>query len=129
MALIPTSKKVVIGIRNPQERVIYPLSWHDMKKIQELFFAIMTGAVNLSDSGYSQEQVYQYILMRISENIGDLLAMVVDGEPVDEKELSLEQVAALASVIFEMNFEGISKNVKSLLQKVEMLNLKKAVSR
>ena len=52
MALIPTSKKVVIGIRNPQERTIYPLSWHDMKKVQELFFAVMTGAVNLSDSGY-----------------------------------------------------------------------------
>lgn len=121
MTLIPSSKKVVIGIRNPQERTIYPLSWHDMKQVQELFFTIMRGAMNLSDSGYTEEQVYQYILMKISENIGEILNMLVEGDPVDEKELSLEQVTTIAITIYEMNFEGISKNVKSLLQRVEAL--------
>lgn len=127
MTLIPSSKKVVIGIRNPQERTIYPLSWHDMKQVQEVFFAIMKGAMNLSESGYTEEQVYQYILMRISENIGDVLNMLVEGDPIDEKELSLEQVTSIAIIVYEMNFEGISKNVKSLLQKVEAL--KKAKSK
>jgi len=125
--LIPTSEKIVLGIRNPQERTIYPLSWHDMKKVQEVFFSVITGAVNLSDSGYTQEQVYQYILGRISDRIGEILDMIVDGEKVDEKELSLKQVTELAVLIYSMNFEGISKNVEGLLQKIEMT--KKAVQK
>jgi hypothetical protein len=98
-----------------------------MKKVQEVFFSVITGAVNLSDSGYTQEQVYQYILGRISDRIGEILDMVVDGEKVDEKELSLKQVTELAVLIYSMNFEGISKNVEGLLQKIEMT--KKAVQK
>lgn len=119
MSIIPHFKELVIGIREPKLRKIYPLSWHDMKKVQEIFFVVMTGAVNLSDSGYSQEQVYQYILMKISDHLPEILEMVVDGDPVDEKEISIDQASQLASMIFEMNFEGIAKNVKSLLQKLE----------
>jgi predicted translin family RNA/ssDNA-binding protein len=125
--LIPSYATLVLGIRNPQERKIYPLSWHDMKRVQEVFFSVITGAVNLSDSGYTQEQVYQYILGRICDRIGEVLEMVVDGEPVDEKELSLQQVTELAILIYDMNFEGISKNVQSLLQKVDLM--KKSVEK
>lgn len=121
MSLIPSFKEVVIGIRDPQKRRIYPLSWHDMKQLQAIFFTTISGAVNLSDSGYSQEQVYQYILSKISDHLGEILNMVVEGDPIDEKEISIDQASQLAILLFDMNFEGISKNVKSLLQKMENL--------
>jgi len=120
-SLLPSCETIVLGIRNPQERKVYPISWHDMKKIQDVFFSVMAGAVNLSDSGYTQEQVYQYILSRISDHLGEVLDMVIDGDPVDEKELTVGQVVDLAALVYSMNFEGISKNVKGLLQKLEML--------
>lgn len=120
-SLVPIQKEVIIGIRNPQKRKIYPLSWHDMKEVQTIFFSTISGAVNLSDSGYSQEQVYQYVLSKISDHLGDILNMVVDGDPIDEKEISIDQATELATILFDMNFEGISKNVKSLLQKMENL--------
>lgn len=121
MALVPSFEKIVIGIRNPQERIIYPLSWHDMKQLQTLFFSVMSGSMALSESGYTQEQVYQFILGRITDNIQDILNMVVEGDPVDEKEISFEQATELAILLYSMNFEAVSKNVKSLLQKMEML--------
>ena len=67
MSVIPSYRTVVIGIRNPQERVIYPLSWHDLKQLQHIIGSIVAGCVNLADSGYTQEQLYQYVLTKISE--------------------------------------------------------------
>jgi len=124
MSLIPVSEVLVIGIRNPQERTIYPLSWHDMKKLQTLFFSVMSGCVSLSETGYTQEQVYQYILGRIGDNLQEILNMVVEGDPIDEKEISFEQATEVGMLIYKMNFEAISKNVKGLLQK--MVDTKKA---
>lgn len=121
MSLIPSYSKIVLGIRNPQERTIYPLSWHDMKQLQHIISSIIAGCVNLTDSGYTQEQVYQFVLTRISDHIVEVMNLVIDGDPIDEKDISVEQVSELAILIFDMNFESISKNVKSLLQKKNLL--------
>ena len=62
MPIVPSFKTVVIGIRDPKERTVYPLSWHDLKQLQAIIGSIIAGCVNLTDSGYTQEQLYQYVL-------------------------------------------------------------------
>ena len=121
MSVIPSYRTVVIGIRNPQERVIYPLSWHDLKQLQHIISSIVAGCVNLADSGYTQEQLYQYVLTKISDHVVEVLNLVVEGDPVDERDISIEQVSEVALIVYDMNFEVISKNVKSLLQKKNLL--------
>ncbi len=121
MPIVPSFKTVVIGIRDPKERTVYPLSWHDLKQLQAIIGSIIAGCVNLTDSGYTQEQLYQYVLSRISDHIVEILNLVIEGDPVDEREISVEQVSELALIVYDMNFEVISKNVKSLLQKKNLL--------
>lgn len=121
MPIVPSFKTVVIGIRDPKERIVYPLSWHDLKQLQAIIGSIIAGCVNLTDSGYTQEQLYQYVLSRISDHIVEILNLVIEGDPVDEREISVEQVSELALIVYDMNFEVISKNVKSLLQKKNLL--------
>lgn len=123
--LIPKTEQIIIGIRDPKFRTIYPVSWHDLKKMQGLFFTVMAQAVALSEEGYTNPQIYQFVVSKIVEHAAEIINAVIDGDPVDEKEISLEQAVELAEKIYVMNFEGISKNVKSLLQKAEML-MKKA---
>ena len=121
MSVIPEYRTCIVGIRNPQERTIYPLSWHDLKQLKNIVVTVITGSVNLADSGYTQDQVYQYVLSKICDHIVEIMNLVIEGDPIDEKDISVIQVSELAMIIYDQNFEVISKNVQSLLQKKDLL--------
>ena len=118
--LIPIFEETVVGIRNPRNITIYPLSWHDMKKVQNIFFTIMAGAVSFENEGYEKAQIYSYVLARLGDFLPEIINLVVDEKDVvDEKEISFEQGQKIAEIIFRMNFENLLKNLSGLLQMLE----------
>ena len=64
-------------------------------------------------------------MSQITLNAGQVINAVVDGDPIDEKEISISQAFELAEKVYRMNFEVISKNAQSLLLKADVL-MKKA---
>ena len=124
-AMIPGVETMVIGIHSPQERIILPISWHELRNLQGLFFGILSQCVTLSEEGFTNPQIYQFAMSQITLNAGQVINAVVDGDPVDEKEISISQAFELAEKVYRMNFEVISKNAQSHLLKADVL-MKKA---
>ena len=51
----------------------------------------------LSEEGFTNPQVYQFAMSQITLNAGQIVNAVVDGDPVDEKEISITQAFEIAS--------------------------------
>ena len=122
--MVPKKNEIVLGIRNPQKRTVYPLSWHDTRNLQGLIYSTLLELSKEADFN-NPEKVFGFIAQTIYQNIFSLINLVVDGEEVDEKDLSFEQVTEISNMIFDMNV-GAIKNLYSLFQKAGNL-MKEAV--
>lgn len=118
--LVPVFEEAVVGIRKLRKITIYPLSWHDMTKVQNIFFTIMAGAVSFENDGYEKAQIYSYVINRLGQFLPEIINLVVsDEEPISPEEISFEQGMDIAEKIYKMNFEGLLKNLSGLLQMLE----------
>ena len=122
--MVPKKNEIVLGIRNPRKRTVYPLSWHDTRNLQGLIYSTLLELSKEADFN-NPEKVFGFIAQTIYQNIFSLINLVVDGEEVDEKDLSFEQVTEISNMIFDMNV-GAIKNLYSLFQKAGNL-MKEAV--
>ena len=119
LQMIPSFRTIVVGIKDPQERKVYPLSWSDTRKIQTLIYYCFSKVV---DSEIKDPvSIYQFIFETIYENLILVANLVLEGEDITGEELSAAQATELANIVYDMNFEIIVKNLQSLLQKASML--------
>ena len=119
LQMVPSFRTIVVGIRDPKERKVYPLSWSDTRKIQTLIYYCFSKVV---DSEIKDPvSIYQFIFETIYENLILVANLVLDGEDITGEELSAAQATELANIVYDMNFEIIVKNLQSLLQKASML--------
>ncbi len=119
LKMVPPFRVMVIGIRDPKERKIYPLSWSDTRKIQNLIYYCFSKIVDMEVK--DPVAIYQFIFETIYENLMFIANLVIEGDEVSGDELSAGQATELANVIYDMNFETIVKNLQSLLQKTKVL--------
>ena len=115
---------ITVGIREQKNVKVYPLSFADARKLKALILAVITGVTDLKKDDFDVVQIASYAISLIEENIGAIANMVLS-EPVEEEELSLEQVTLLANLIYTMN-EGAVKNLWSLWTKFKPNNQTKA---
>jgi len=106
---------MTVGIRNPRQVKVYPLSFADARKLKSVIMGLMHSVQELKKDGFDILQIASFSVSVIEENIGALATMVLS-EPVEEEELSIEQAAELANHIYEMN-EGAVKNFLGLWKK------------
>ena len=119
LQMIPSFRTIVVGIKDPQERKVYPLSWSDTRKIQTLIYYCFSKVV---DSEIKDPvSIYQFIFETIYENLILVANLVLEGEDITGEELSAAQATELANIVYDMNFEIIVKNLQSLLQKASKL--------
>lgn len=122
--MIPPFRTIIIGLKEPKERKVYPLSWSDMKKVQNLIFYCFSQVIesDLKDP----VQIFNFVFSIIHENLVVLANLVVEtDEEITDKNITAEQAIELADMICDMNFEGILKNLQSFQTKIGGL-LKKA---
>jgi len=116
--LNPQITDAEIGVRNLRNIVIYPLSVGNQLRATDL----ITDAVNtfMGTEDQSDIATVTMIVNLIKNNIQTILGFVTD-EEVDTllDDMTNDQMVKIVTVIYEVNFEKISKNLKGLFEKAK----------
>lgn len=118
--LNPQIKDVEIGIRNLRSIKIYPLSVSDQLTATNLVTSALQVFMTNKDVKNNDLLFVAFMLEQIRTNASEILKMVLDETESPEavlKEMSNEQMMVIVKAIYEVNYESLSKNVKSLLEK------------
>ena len=120
--LNPQIKDVEIGIRNLRSIKIYPLSVSDQLTATNLVTSALQVFMTNKDVKNNDLLFVAFMLEQIRTNASEILKMVLDETESPEavlKEMSNEQMMVIVKAIYEVNYESLSKNVKSLLEKTK----------
>lgn len=120
--LNPQIMTVFIGTRNLRGVKIYPLSVKDQLDMSDL----ITKALQqfFSSKEKSDIDFVAFLVTLIGDNLNKILRFVMDEEVFHDEilgEISNLQASEIAKIIYEVNYSAPSKNVKSLLEKLEIL--------
>jgi len=123
--LNPKIGKVTIGKKYLRDIDVFPLSLGDQFEVSDLFTEILSMFVVLMQS--SEEDQAQTALgigtsiFRIArENLGKIISLTTEEDPdIIVKEITNDQVEIFLNLIYTMNFEDVSKNLKTLLSNLK----------
>lgn len=128
----PQITETDIGVRSLRTITIYPLSMADQIKMTDLITEALNAfylkekqedvASEENQEGIDQENLEFVKLMidLIKKNLKRLLAMVTDVKKNEDLLLDMTniQAAKIVTIIYEVNYESVAKNLKSLFEKV-----------
>jgi hypothetical protein len=117
----PQITSVFVGTRDLREVQIYPLSLADELKFSDLITKEINNYFKSTEELGEEESnmaMAAAIVKMIKTNIPKLLDLVTD-EPIKLSELTNAQAVEIASKIYDVNFDSLSKNVKSLSEKIK----------
>lgn len=116
--LLPNTRKLVVGIREMKEVEVYPLSFGQQKKFADKVASALNEFSEKNEEDLAVTDMAQMILTLIEDNIVALSEMVIEGG-IDVDNITNDQVVELATIIYEMNYEGASKNVLNLVNRMK----------
>jgi hypothetical protein len=116
--LLPNTRKLVVGIREMKEVEVYPLSFGQQKKFADKIASALNEFSEKNEEDLAVTDMAQMILTLIEDNIVALSEMVIEGG-IDVDNITNDQVVELATIIYEMNYEGASKNVLNLVNRMK----------
>ena len=117
--LNPDIKEIMIGVKKLRKITLYPLSVVDQMKVTDLFQEAL-GAFLANKDGGDLQFIALFIAI-IKTNLAKILALVTEPEENSETmlaEITNNQLSNIATLLYEMNYELISKNVSGLLKKL-----------
>lgn len=116
--LNPQITETDIGVRSLRTITIYPLSMADQLKMTDL----ITEALNAFFLQENKEDIVfvSFMIELIKKNLKRLLAMVADVKENKDllSDMTNYQASEVAKIIYEVNYESVAKNLKSLFEKV-----------
>jgi len=115
MSLKEKTRQFTIGITEEKEVTIYPLSLGDQLDLLETIKAIVTKLTQFDSSSYSVESVVSDLLEVAAGDLVKFLEKVIR-EDFSIYEISNDQLYELIMLVYEMNFQRFSKNLKSLFK-------------
>jgi hypothetical protein len=115
--LVVETRKMVIGIREPKEVEIFPLSFADQKKFATKIADILAAFSQEKVEELSVIDMAEKIILLIEDNIKEISGMVIQGG-VDLDKVTNEQIVDLCTHVYEMNYDGSIKKVKALVQRL-----------
>jgi wyosine [tRNA(Phe)-imidazoG37] synthetase (radical SAM superfamily) len=116
--LMIETRSQLVGIREPKEITIYPISIGQQKKFADKISKMLEDFSKQSENDLAITDMVNLIITLIEENVDEIAKMVVEGE-VDFSEASNNQLVEFCNNIYEMNYEGSLKNIKNLVEKVK----------
>ncbi len=117
--LNPDIREAVVGIKSLRKIKIYPLSVVDQFKVTDLFTETL--GLFLANKGIADAQLLALLISVLKDNLPKVLKFAIDEEEDIDKllsEMTNNQFIVIATLLYEMNYEIISKNVSSLLKKL-----------
>jgi len=118
--LNPGIREVMIGIRKLRPITIYPLSVIDQMKVTDMFQEAL-GAFLANKQSEDLQFVALFVAI-IKTNLEKILNLIIDPEENAYKlleDMDNNQLNDIAHVVYEVNYEVISKNVSGLLKKLQ----------
>jgi hypothetical protein len=134
LTLNPQIRTLEIGVRDLRTITIYPLSFRDQMKLKDLIFggltklsSVFAEAQSAKDDDLSAIELIQEIAVFaiefIETNIDAFIKLVVLDEQHTEEndvlsDMTVNQVIHLAELVYEVNYDFLSKTIQKLLNKV-----------
>ena len=116
--LNPQISSVEVGIRKLREVTIYPLSLAEQISLSKIIAGTASEYVNSEDQ--SDLAFAAFVSKAINENLAKILSLVTDENGEDLlNEISNNQAADIATVLYEMNYGSVAKKVMALVAKVK----------
>jgi hypothetical protein len=115
--LNPDIRKLKVGVRELREITIYPLAAADQFKLSDAITEVVQQFLMQPDQ--SDMAFVMVIIEIVKQNIGKLLELTVDKSERGRNilsEITNNQLAELADIIYTVNFQNLQKKVTSLLQ-------------
>jgi len=127
MGMNPQITTVEIGVKSLQEVTIYPLSIGDQFKMTDLITTAIQDVVGSNSiEDFDDAAVIQFAIDLIRDNLEKFLSFVIqESEKISFGDITNEQLFEIIQIIFTVNYEGVLKNGKDLVKKIqENLGLK-----
>jgi len=116
--LNPQIKTIDVGVRHLRSVKVYPLSVSDQFSLTEKLAGSINEIVGTDLRGMSEVDAVKNIQAIINTNLGIILGYVCDEEDSPRmEELTNQQLSEIVNVIFEVNYEGLIKNLKDLFER------------
>jgi hypothetical protein len=112
---------MVVGIKEPKEVTVYPLSFADARKLKALILGTLHSLSEFEEDSLTPVRIGAFVVSVIEENISTLMKMVLS-ETVEDEDLSIEQVSEVVNHIYTQNEQAI-KNFYGLWSKVKKNHL------
>ena len=112
---------MVVGIKEPKQVKVYPLSFADARKLKSVILGTLHSLSEFEEDNLTPIRIGAFVVSVIEENIGTLVGMVLS-ESVDENDLTIEQVSEIVTHIYEQNEQAI-KNFYGLWKKVKKTHM------
>jgi len=131
--LMPEIREVTVGIKNPRKEKIYPLSVTDQLDLADTITEVLSTIMDLERQGVlkgaaeddadPEEQkdntlaIVRSLLTTLRDNIPLIIEKIFDD--VQPSEISNNQMLNIAFLVYEMNYEDLTKNLKHLFVKTK----------
>ena len=118
--LNPQIASLKVGTRNLRTIKIYPAAFGDQLELTDLITKTVQEFINSKEEIEKKIdiEVVQFLLDLVKDNLARIIQIVSDEDGKLLKETTNSQVVELAELIYEMNYTGPAKNVKSLFEKI-----------
>ncbi len=118
--LNPQITTVEIGVRSLKEVTIYPLSMSDQFDASDLITAAVNTFISLTEKEDATDiDIIKGSIEVIQTNLKVILDMVTGDDKISMDDLTNDQFSELVTIIFEVNYEGMLGNFKSLFAKAK----------
>lgn len=117
----PQITTAIIGVREMREIKIYPLSIADQLEVTDLIAGPLG---QFSEADDQSDSVFiALILDTLKKNLSKVLTMATDEDGTKiMKDLTNKQAVDIGNILYEVNYEPLSKNVKSLWEKIKTIS-------
>lgn len=117
--LNPQIRTIDIGVRKLRKLTVYPLSLHDELALTDIITVAIAGFMESKQAKMNDLAFVNFVLSVIKKNISKIIEFVSDESSEVLKEITNPQASKLVEIIYKENFEDISKNLKSLSEKMK----------
>jgi hypothetical protein len=117
--LNPDIQEIVIGVRKLRRIKIYPLSVVDQLKITDIVQEAL--GIFLASKESNDVAFVALLIALLKTNASKILSLVLDPDENPDKvleEMTNNQLSELGTILYQVNYEVISKNVSGLLKKL-----------